>query len=572
MKFYFNFFYVFIICGLLLSCSKTEPVLLGSKGNSPAVQSLYEHSAEFSQQVYSYENGIHAAVGYGIANSYLIEGKGSNIIIDATDSVFQAEKVYKQFTAINSNPISAIVYTHNHGDHTLGARYFVDQQTETPLIIAHNSTAKAVEKIFGILNPIISSRSEKMFGTELPESEVVNVGIGPFLSVGKSAPGYVKPTLTFEDELKINLSGIAFEFYHAPGETDDQLFVWLPEFSALFPGDNLYKTFPNLYTIRGTSHRNVKAWVSSLDHMLTFKPQNLYPSHTLPIQGPQTLEVLELYRDGIQFVHDQTIRLMNLGFYPEEIIEQLILPENLASSPFLQEFYGTVRWSVRSIFSGYLGWFSGNVSELDPTPMFRKAELMSELVNGPESLYQALELAVNVEEMQWALELSDLLLALDYKFDEVIAMRAQAIHYLGSLSSNPNKRNYFLSEAQKLAGKDTKRNIIKPGVDMLDEIPIDMFFDVLSVNLNPDKIDASELIYACFEFSSGLVKTMIVRNQIVQIKNTSPDFCDFKINTSESILKQVLAGLRNPVKAIASGDLIIDKDVSFLRFLGNFRP
>ena len=58
-----------------------------------------------------------------------------------------------------------------------------------------------------------------MFGTELPEADVVNVGIGPYLSVGKSAPGYVKPTLTFEDELKINLAGIAFELYHAPGES-----------------------------------------------------------------------------------------------------------------------------------------------------------------------------------------------------------------------------------------------------------------------------------------------------------------------------------------------------------------
>jgi alkyl sulfatase BDS1-like metallo-beta-lactamase superfamily hydrolase len=543
-----------------------------NKNSSPSVQSLYEHSKEFTQQVYSYDDGIHAAVGYGIANSYLVEGDGSNIIIDATDSVFQAEKVYEQFVAINSNPISAIIYTHNHGDHTLGARYFVDQQVEAPLIIAHESTAKAVEKIFGILNPIISTRSKKMFGTELPEGDVVNVGIGPFLSVGKSAPGYVKPSLTFEDELKINLAGIAFELYHAPGETDDQLFVWLPAFDALFPGDNVYKTFPNLYTIRGTSHRNVKAWVESLDHMLTFQPANLYPSHTLPIQGPEVVEVLQLYRDGIQYVHDQTIRLMNLGLHPEEIIEQLELPETLASSPFLQEFYGTVRWSVRSIFNGYLGWFSGNISELDPTPVFRKAELMSELVGGPDHLYQALEVAIDSEEMQWALELSDLLIPLGYKSDEVIALRAQATYFLGRMSSNPNKRNYFLSEAQKLAGKDSQRNIIKPDAVMLNEIPIEMFFDVLSVNLNPAKVKATDLVYACFEFSSGLIKTMIVRNQIVQVTDVASDFCDFKINTSEEVLKQVLAGLRNPVTAIASNDLMIDKDVAFLRFLASFRP
>ena len=45
------------------------------------VEKLFQHSEEFIQKVYSYENGIHAAVGYGIANSYLIEGSGLNIIM-----------------------------------------------------------------------------------------------------------------------------------------------------------------------------------------------------------------------------------------------------------------------------------------------------------------------------------------------------------------------------------------------------------------------------------------------------------------------------------------------------------
>ena len=74
-----------------------------------------------------------------------------------------------------------------------------------------------------------------MFGTALPEEDVVNVGIGPYLSVGGSAPGYIKPNVTFDNELNINIAGIAFEFFHAPGETDDQIFVWLPEYEALFP-------------------------------------------------------------------------------------------------------------------------------------------------------------------------------------------------------------------------------------------------------------------------------------------------------------------------------------------------
>ena len=572
MKKIITFLQISIICILSLSCSKTDSESIPLNERTTEVEKLFKHSEEFKQKIYSYENGIHAAVGYGIANSYLIEGSGLNIIIDATDSTFQAEKVYAEFKSINANPIAAIIYTHNHGDHTLGAKYFFDQQEETPLVIAHESTAKSVEKIFGILNPIISSRSSKMFGTALPKEAVVNVGIGPYLSVGRSAPGYIKPNLTFDNELKLNIAGIAFEFFHAPGETDDQIFVWLPEYQALFPGDNIYKTFPNLYTIRGTSHRDVNAWVNSLDMMIALKPRNIFPSHTLPFAGDSTLETLMIYRDGIQFIHDQTIRLMNQGMHPEEIIENIELPSAVASSPYLQEFYGTVRWSVKSIFNGYLGWFSGNISELDPTSTFKRAKFVSNMVGGPDALFAELEKAIANEEMQWVLELSDLLLAMDHRLSEVRRYRAEAAFYLGNLASNPNKRNYFLSEAQRLLGEQESVNIIPPEVSMLEQIPIDMFFDVLRVNLNPEKVDPNKIITACFEFSSGLTKAMILRNQVVQIKSILPIDCTFNIKTDEKILKKVLAGLKNPIVEIANGNLIVDKDVQFLKLLNIFRP
>jgi alkyl sulfatase BDS1-like metallo-beta-lactamase superfamily hydrolase len=114
-----------------------------------------------------------------------------------------------------------------------------------------------MQRIIGIINPIISTRSTRMFGTALPEDDVINVGIGKSLNVSKSPFGYVKPDTTFKDELKIEIAGIEIELYHAPGETNDQLFVWLPDHKSLMPGDNLYKTFPNLYTIRVTTHRDV---------------------------------------------------------------------------------------------------------------------------------------------------------------------------------------------------------------------------------------------------------------------------------------------------------------------------
>ena len=44
-----------------------------------------------------------------------------------------------------------------------------------------------------------------------------------------------------------------------------------------------------------------------------------------------------------------------------QIVNLVKLPPDLASHPFLQEFYGTVEWSVRAVFTNYIGWFSGKV-------------------------------------------------------------------------------------------------------------------------------------------------------------------------------------------------------------------
>ena len=107
------------------------------------------------------------------------------------------------------------------------------------------------------------------------------------------------------------------------------------------------------------------------------------------------------------------------------------MPEELAESPYLVEFYGTVRYSIRSIFNGYLGWFSGNPADLDPLTISQKAEKISVLAGGDEALFNELQNAYNNKEMQWVLELADLLLAREFNVSQVQDIKFDAIAYLG---------------------------------------------------------------------------------------------------------------------------------------------
>jgi len=570
-----KFLTVLLILTVVSGCSDSENNKIDIPITSE-VENLISHSEEFEQKILSYDTPggkIHFAIGFGIANSIMVEGDDGNIIIDAADSMYEADKIYNLFKQKNSNPIKAIIYTHNHGDHTFGTQYYLNIQEERPQIIAHEDTDFYVQRIMGILNPIIATRSTRMFGTTLPEEELINVGIGPNLSVSKSPTGYVKPDLTFRNELKINISGIEMELYHAPGETDDQIFIWLPNHKSLMPGDNVYKTFPNLYTIRGTSHRDVKGWIDSLDHMKTFNPEFLFPSHTKPIIGKEVIQnVLNTYRDAIQFVHDQTIRLMNQGMYPDEIAEKIKLPESIADSPYLKEFYGTVRWSVKSIFNGYLGWFSGNPAELDPLSREEKAKRILNLAGDIDVMIDDLRLAVEKEDMQWALELSDYLIALDSFTKEVKDLRIDALIYEGSRSANPNKRNYFLTSAFELRDDFVEPSLLdRTSEELLEYVSIDTLFDVLSTRYNPDK-RINENTTICFLFSSGLRKNITIRNQVAVISNTTGDDCLMTVTSDEIELKKVLTGWSNPVTSIASEKIQIEgNSVEFLQFLSKFR-
>ena len=540
-----------------------------------SVEKLIEHSNEFEKSVTTYETPggrVHFAIGFGIANSIMVEGENGNIIIDASDSTYEASEIYKRFQKLNNKPIVAIIYTHNHGDHTFGAAHYLTTQKERPRVIAHESTDYYMQRILGIINPVISARSTRMFGTALPEDEVINVGIGKSLNISKSPFGYIKPDTTFKDELKIKISGIDIELYHAPGETNDQLFVWLPKHKSLMPGDNIYKTFPNLYTIRGTTHRDVMGWVSSLDHMRSFNPEYIFPSHTKPIIGSdKAMNALTVYRDAIQYVHDQTIRLMNEGYYPDQIIEIVDLPASIKSSPFLSEFYGTVRWSVKSIFNGYLGWFNGNPADLDPLSRKTEAQKLAKLVGGEQLLFEALEKSVIDEDMQWALELSDKLLALEYSVDEVNKLRQEALMYIGLRSSNPNKRNYFLSSAMELNDSFDGYPEAERTEEGVKEISIDTILNILSVRLNPNKV-IDQNTQVCFLFSSGLTRTITIRNQVASISSRIDTPCNITVKTSELNFKMVLSGLLNPVMAIASGEIVVDGgNTNFLQFLSYFR-
>jgi alkyl sulfatase BDS1-like metallo-beta-lactamase superfamily hydrolase len=556
---------------VLSACSDTEPPATLDAGENV---DLAAHTAEFKQEVIKVTDGVYVAVGFGLANSILLEGDDGVIIIDTMESVEAAVPVKEAFDKITSKPVKAIIYTHNHADHIFGAKVFAGN--DNPNVYSHESTLYYIDRILSIIRPTIYRRSMRQFGIFLPEGEVLNAGIGPRLVFDNTTTtALIRPDKTFSGErLNLEIAGIKFELVHAPGETNDQIFVWLPQKKVLLPADNFYKSFPNLYAIRGTPYRDVMQWVKSLDKMRALRPEYLVPSHTRPITGAGRIyETLTNYRDAIQFVHDQTIRCMNQGLTPDEIVERVKLPPHLARLPYLHEYYGTVAWSVRAIFGGYLGWFDGNATNLFPLPLRERAERLARLAGGEAALLEQAREAVAKSDHQWALELTDQLLLLRPELKVARELKAKALIELGGRQIASTARHYYLTQALEVQnkiqiGKMTLRDKDK---DVLHSIPLQAVFNSMAVNLNPIKSADIDRIVG-FRFpDAGEAFTVHVRRGVAEIQPRFPENPDISVTVNSDVWKEVAAGLRNPVVALFKDIEEEGGMLNLLKFLGLFK-
>ena len=64
----------------------------------------------------------------------------------------------------------------------------------------------------------------------------------------------------------------------------------------------------------------------------------------------------------------------------------------------MQPFYGTVPWAVRAIFTHYLGWFTGNPTQLRPLAPRSRAKRMAALAGGRAALLEAARVELAAED------------------------------------------------------------------------------------------------------------------------------------------------------------------------------
>ena len=522
---------------------------------------------------------IHTAHCYTGSNCTLIVGKDGCVLVDTLSGELPGDEAAAAFREITDLPIEAVIVTHFHGDHVSGVFSFVSEEdirAGKVEVIAQSELTDNLLRDEGILAPIRRRRGPYQFGGHLEFGETGTFGsaIGGPPRRGKA--GFMAPTRTFERSLEIEIAGIELHIVHVPSETDDQSVVWLPDEKVLISADAIQgMTFPNVYALRGTQFRNPMQWAKGIDRLREFKAEILIPHHGPTVEGADAVEeVLTSYRDAIQHLHDQAVRWINKGCNWDELAEKVTMPPHLASHPWLGEFYGSYKHSVRSVYAGYVGWFQGDAVELDPLPWSERARRYLRAMGGRESVLAEARSAIEDGEYRWAADIATWAVRADNADMEARGVKATALRAWGYRQKTSTWRNWALCQALELEdglGEIRGGHRIRP--DQARNYPTGGLLELLTVRLKAEDCLETRIVLGFATTDTEESYALEIRRGICQFHETPPDRCDAWLSFPRQFLSAWAGGGPGFEEGIASGEVTLEGDPSIVaEFFSKFEP
>jgi alkyl sulfatase BDS1-like metallo-beta-lactamase superfamily hydrolase len=522
------------------------------------------------------KKNIFVAIGYDLGNTILIRTDEGNVIIDTGGSPTRAKEAREALLTDAPGKVISIIYTHGHIDHVGGASVWAEKDTP---IWATESFAKNFFTQYGTYRQAETRRGAAQFGASASDLDLPCSSIGKKINLAEaSQTGVRMPNKTVSKEAVFKAGQFTFEMYAAPGETQDHLFVYIPELQALFAGDNYYRAFPNLYTIRGTSPRPVDGWIQSLDKMRTFSAEVLIPSHTTPVYGVEAVaKALTNYRDAIQWIRDRVVQAANQGTPIESVIAEIGLPKHLADDPSLKELYGQIDWSARAIYDANMGWFQEKPETLYPLSPKDHAQRTIALMGGIEKVRAEATKALD-ENPRWALELLALVrdsgqISKEDK-ESFLIQWSDTLRRVAANTANTNGRAYLLEESKRALQKDKPLPTPTPDEALVTQIPVQLLFEVMQTRLKPElSIDVLESVVFIIGDETFI---MTVRYGVAELAIGKPFPNTPKpittVRADADTWRKVALGLMQPADAVLSDKLKIEGEKrEFYRFSERFQ-
>ncbi len=524
--------------------------------------------------------GVYQLRGFDLANMTLIEGESGWTVVDPLTTKETAATAWAfAMQHLDNKPIVAVIFTHSHIDHFGGVLGIVSpEQAANIRVIAPAGFTEEATSENVMAGVAMQRRASYQYGRRLGRSERGHVDLG----LGKEVPfgggiSFLEPnehiTKTGQE---LTIDGQRYIFQNTPGsEAPAELTFYLPEKKAFCGAEVVSRNLHNVYTLRGAKVRDALLWSDYIHEMTQlFGDADIYfASHHWPLWGnDEIMDFLKKQRDGYKYIHDQTVRMANLGYTSREIAEELTLPSSLETSFANRGYYGTVKHNAKAVYQFYFGWYDGNPANLDSLPPVDAGKKYVDAMGGAQAVLNQASQAYDKGEYRWAAELLNHLVFAEPDNSDARATLAKTYDQLGYQAESGPWRDVYLSAAFELrhGGPDVGADMVG-AIDLLRAIPLHKFFESMAARLNGPKADGEELSINFVFTDRGEGFHLWLENAVLHSEPLTDQAADATLNlTHELFLKMAInqAGIKD---TIMSDDLQLEgSKLKLIKFFSLF--
>lgn len=514
---------------------------------------------------------VYQVRGYDLANLSIIEGKSGRILVDPLTSVETAACAMALVNRVlGERPLVAVIFTHSHVDHFGGVKAVTSAEDvrsgRVRLIAPKNFMDEAISEnvIAGI---VMGRRAHYMYGIDLSRNDRghVDTGLGKGTALGEVS--ILAPTEIIDHTgQKMAIDGVEFVFQFVPhSEAPTELTFFLPQFKAFCGAEIVSQNMHNLYTLRGAKVRDALQWSGYIDEAIDLfggKAEVVFNSHHWPVWGQERVnDYLKKQRDTYRYLHDQTLRMASRGMTPSEIAEAMVLPESLRNSFPNRGYYGTAKHNARAVYQFYFGWFDGNPANLDPLPPEEEARRYVEAMGGTESVIARAHESYDKGDYRWAATLLNRVVFAAPGDDAAKELLARTYDQLGYRSESGPWRDVYLSGAQELRHGVRRARTLPGALDILNNIPLDLFFTAMATRLNGASAEGKEITVNFVFKDVGTTIVVRLENAVLHHKQTAEDpHADVTVTLTRAFWIKLVTKQTSLKDLFSSDDLHVEGD------------
>lgn len=314
-------------------------------------------------------------IRFPYVNVVLVETDDSLVLLD-TGYAAIGPVLRDLIPTLSPKPLKTIIITHTHVDHAYGAFALLKDK---PQVITSEIFPHMVDTDIRLRGSIAKYNNQ------------------PLANQPTSRTDFVMPTLTFRDRMERTIGGEKFVFIHAPAETEEQIYIWMPDRKAVITADYYQGFLPNAGNGKRIQ-RHVEEWTEALRHMVSLKPALLLPMHGKAIVGEASIaDSLTKTADAMEHISNQVVDRLNKGERKDIILSTLDWPEKFANSPLLATSYVRPEDIGKMVAHRWTGWWDDIPSHYNALNFEEEAREAVALAGGVAAIEQRARALIKTE-------------------------------------------------------------------------------------------------------------------------------------------------------------------------------